>query len=127
MALVFKTLILVLVTISTNGFLMSNTTSAPCRDDQPNCQILDDNFAVCKDPQKARELCRRYCNFCDTVDGDWSVWGTWGGCDVTCGNGTRRRTRSCNNPAPAQGGMYCEGSSTETSDCGINKCPGSIE
>ncbi|WAR30267.1 CADN-like protein [Mya arenaria] len=56
---------------------------------------------------------QKECNIksCDTVvlfyshvDGHWSDWGLWSGCDVTCGNGARLRVRSCNNPAPVRDG-----------------------
>ena len=36
------------------------------------------------------------------VNGDWGVWGAWSTCSMTCGSGTRARSRSCDNPAPAQ-------------------------
>ena len=39
----------------------------------------------------------------------WGTWGTWGACSVTCGGGTRTRTKLCDSPAPANGGMDCVG------------------
>jgi len=44
---------------------------------------------------------------------------------VTCGQGTSQRSRKCDSPAPANGGLYCEGVSLETVVCGAShNCPG---
>ncbi|XP_035685697.1 SCO-spondin-like [Branchiostoma floridae] len=66
---------------------------------------------------------------CDTlvpcpVDGEWSDWGPWSGCSVTCGSGTETRDRSCTNPAPAHGGADCVGPDQEVQDCDTGvPCP----
>ncbi|WAR08204.1 TSP1-like protein, partial [Mya arenaria] len=57
------------------------------------------------------------------IDGAWSFWGSWGQCDVTCGNGTRSRVRTCDNPAPAHGGNVCPGDREQTITCIVNQCP----
>ena len=44
-----------------------------------------------------------------SVDGGWSIWGSWGTCFVTCGDGMRTRTRTCDNPPPANRGDDCPG------------------
>jgi len=49
------------------------------------------------------------------VDGKWSEWST---CSATCGGGTQ--TRTCNNPAPANGGADCVGDSSRT--CNTQAC-----
>ena len=59
-----------------------------------------------------------------SVDGGWSIWGSWGTCSVTCGNGTKARTRTCDNPPPANRGDDCPGPQQETSACLMNPCPG---
>ena len=43
------------------------------------------------------------------MDGIWGTWGTWTACSVTCGGGTRTRTKLCDSPAPANGGLDCTG------------------
>ena len=58
------------------------------------------------------------------VDGVWSGWVSWSDCDVTCGSGTQSRGRSCDNPAPANGGDVCSGSAVETTQCTLDICPG---
>ena len=49
------------------------------------------------------------------VNGAWTAWSA---CSATCGGGTR--TRSCTNPAPANGGLACAGSASET--CNTQAC-----
>jgi len=63
-------------------------------------------------------------NLKHTVDGGWSVWAGWGGCDVTCGSGTKSRTRTCDDPIPAHGGEYCLGINIDTVVCLVDTCPG---
>ena len=46
-------------------------------------------------------------------------WTTWGACSVTCGGGSQ--TRTCTNPAPANGGTPCAGSNTQA--CNVQPCP----
>ena len=60
----------------------------------------------------------RACNTqgCDVVvDGDWSAWSV---CSSLCGGGSQ--TRTCNNPAPANGGAACSGASSQP--CNTNGC-----
>src|SRR5690348_10060936 len=56
----------------------------------------------------------------DTVDapvnGGWTVWANEGTCDA----GLQKQTRTCTNPAPANGGTQCTGISTQTVPCLIN-------
>ena len=43
---------------------------------------------------------------------------------MTCGDGTKSRTRSCNNPAPFGGGSDCSGRSSESASCNNGACLG---
>ncbi|XP_057298171.1 SCO-spondin-like isoform X3 [Hydractinia symbiolongicarpus] len=56
------------------------------------------------------------------VHGQWSAW-VDGSCSQTCGNGIRARTRTCTNPAPANGGSTCDGASTSNIACNDGSCP----
>jgi len=60
------------------------------------------------------------------VDGNWASWGSWSGCSKTCGAGTKIRNRTCTNPAPAHGGLYCHGSKYGSKTCNTQLCPGII-
>merc|ERR1712054_699932 len=51
------------------------------------------------------------------VDGGWSNWGEYSECSVTCGGGTKTKTRTCTNPARANGGADCKGKSENTKEC----------
>ena len=60
------------------------------------------------------------CNAPKRIDG---AWGVWGACSKTCGGGTQ--TRTCSNPAPANGGLNCAGSTSQacnTQLCADNSC-----
>merc|ERR1712127_1029878 len=58
------------------------------------------------------------------VDGGWSQWSSSAPCSQTCGGGTRPRTRTCSNPAPANGGSACIGDSSDSESCNTEACPG---
>ncbi|XP_063695312.1 deleted in malignant brain tumors 1 protein-like [Bolinopsis microptera] len=51
------------------------------------------------------------------TDPDWSE------CSVYCGEGEQSRTRTCTNPAPANGGADCVGEAVQTQPCKLNECP----
>jgi len=53
---------------------------------------------------------------CSPVHGDWTAWST---CSLTCGGG--KKTRTCTNPAPSNGGDQCVGAEEEA--CNQNACP----
>ena len=56
------------------------------------------------------------------VNGGWSNT-TWRACDVQCGGGTQKGTRSCTNPAPVNDGALCEGLSIIEQKCNTQLCP----
>lgn len=54
--------------------------------------------------------------YASPVNGGWSDWSS---CSATCGGGTQ--TRTCTNPAPANGGAVCTGSASQS--CNTQACP----
>jgi len=48
---------------------------------------------------------KNYLNYLPTTNGAWGAWST---CSITCGSGGTQ-TRSCNSPAPSNGGAACVG------------------
>ncbi|XP_036834633.1 hemicentin-1 isoform X2 [Oncorhynchus mykiss] len=74
----------------------------------------------CEGPDTQTQLCKeRHC----PVDGKWSSWVSWGACSVSCGGGTRQRTRLCASPAPQHRGRQCEGNDVHIDFCNSDPCP----
>lgn len=51
------------------------------------------------------------------VDGMWSSWSAWTTCSKTCGCGIQTRTRTCDNPKPANNGTFCLGDGVQEQIC----------
>jgi len=56
------------------------------------------------------------------TDGGYSDFSDWTKCSAECNGGKQSRTRTCTNPAPANGGADCVGDATETRDCNTGNC-----
>jgi len=71
------------------------------------------------------EKCWRLICFvcCLSVNGGWTTWSEWQACSVVCGTGSQKRTRTCTQPAPANGGAGCSGDAEETQPCEEPACP----
>ena len=67
-----------------------------------------------------------FINFCLLVNGGYSEWQPYGACSKTCGGGVKKRTRTCTNPPPANGGKDCSGLGPDitTRKCNKQECPG---
>ena len=53
---------------------------------------------------------------------NWGNWNPWSQCSRTCGGGQQSRTRSKRNEA-SNGGMNCQGGTTENRACNGQGCP----
>ena len=59
-----------------------------------------------------------------SVDGGWSSWSSWSTCSPNC---THHKRRSCSEPVPANGGLFCRGRDMLSSRCGGGMCrPGHL-
>ncbi|CAL1572512.1 unnamed protein product [Knipowitschia caucasica] len=51
------------------------------------------------------------------IHGNWGKWAEFGPCSRSCRSGVQFRTRTCDNPRPANGGRICFGNSYEFRLC----------
>ena len=65
-------------------------------------------------------------------DPQWTAWGSWSSCSVTCGLGCVTRVRACVDVASPDGlapvensaGLACPGPDKHDNDCDAGMCPG---
>ncbi|XP_036371850.1 adhesion G protein-coupled receptor B2 isoform X2 [Megalops cyprinoides] len=74
---------------------------------------------LCSGPLRETRLCNNTATC--PVHGLWEEWSPWSLCSVTCGRGSRTRTRSC--VAPQYGGKACGGPEVQSKLCNIAVCP----
>ncbi|XP_041089778.1 adhesion G protein-coupled receptor B2 isoform X3 [Polyodon spathula] len=74
---------------------------------------------LCSGPLRETRLCNNTATC--PVHGLWEEWSPWSLCSVTCGRGSRMRTRTCS--APQHGGKACEGAEVQNKLCNIAVCP----
>ncbi|KAL3852004.1 hypothetical protein ACJMK2_015693, partial [Sinanodonta woodiana] len=70
----------------------------------------------------AKETKECFQGFCPK-DGKLSNWSSWTVCSLTCGNGTRSRSRSCVFEDGYPHGKNCEEHLNSTEPCSTNPCP----
>ncbi|KAJ8287344.1 hypothetical protein COCON_G00000030 [Conger conger] len=75
---------------------------------------------LCSGPLRESRTCNN--TLTCPVHGLWEEWSPWSLCSVTCGRGSRTRSRSC--MAPQHGGKTCGGPELQTKLCNIAVCPG---
>jgi len=63
------------------------------------------------------------------VNGEYTAWSEWESCSKSCGEGEQKRSRSCTNPRPANGGSDCSrlGKAVETKKCNLKNCASKME
>jgi leucine-rich repeat transmembrane protein FLRT len=59
-----------------------------------------------------------------TVTGIWTNWSDWSPCNAKCGQGFKRRIRTCTSVSPKDNGFDCNGNGTETVQCQNRECSG---
>ncbi|XP_033725154.1 cartilage intermediate layer protein 1-like [Pecten maximus] len=101
----------------------TSTTIRPKRssthgDDLPSSPTTNDGRVETTADPTARSQATRQ----TSVYGIWTTWAGWTACDVTCGGGTRSRTRICQKASSSD--LYCVGSSSESQTCSTWSCPG---
>lgn len=74
-------------------------------------------------PVVSQESQRQFSPFAPAVNGGWSSWSSWSECHPRCSKAGQKRTRTCTNPTPMNGGQMCLGPAQQKMDCNIG-CPG---
>ena len=88
------------------------------------CRVARSGQVVCSS-QMMIDLCMSVIVMWNVaVNGNWGSWTEWGSCTLSCGGGTRVRSRGCDSPAPSRNGRYCVGSDRQIDYCNKDDCPG---
>ncbi len=57
------------------------------------------------------------------TNGAWGKWNAWTECTAACNGGKRQRSRFCDTPFPAHGGLDCTGKRQQEEACNTQACP----
>ncbi|KAL8625611.1 hypothetical protein ACOMHN_043886 [Nucella lapillus] len=102
----------------TEWSICSLTCGNGTQDRTRTCQGPFHEGADCKGHTSERQGCKvREC----PVDGVWDEWSLWTKCSLSCGNGTRSRSRTC--IGPFHQGKDCEGHRAQWEPCNTHNCP----
>ncbi|WAR05389.1 CADN-like protein [Mya arenaria] len=80
-----------------------------------NDEVLFSLMTVCYKYRKVNDL--EKIPSLHITNGNWAEWTKWSSCDITCGNMTQTRRRTCTNPAPNHYGKNCTGPETDIQTC----------
>ena len=67
---------------------------------------------------KYKDVTECFVDYCK-IDGNWGKWNSWSKCKSNC---KKRRSRSCNNPAPVNRGRDCVGEDKDVKNCSGDNC-----
>ncbi|KAK2558439.1 Chymotrypsinogen 2 [Acropora cervicornis] len=95
--------------------------NASCEDSRYECSGWANRGACARNPSYMKTYCKKSCGLCRIAS--WGSWTSWSVCSKTCGNGLKKRTRTCSMPAAQNGGLACSGSSQQTARCNTQRCP----
>ena len=80
------------------------------------------NTQPCSVPGMKEEKAVNGWDFLILVHGGWGAWRSSGQCSQSCGGGSQYQSRSCDSPAPARGGNYCQGEHSQYRPCNVKTC-----
>jgi hypothetical protein len=78
------------------------------------------NGKYCEGDSEESHSCASLCQ----VDGSWSPWSSWSTCSPDC---VHYKRRTCSDPEPRNGGLYCKGRDQASSLCTGGICRGNFE
>ncbi|XP_033738097.1 SCO-spondin-like isoform X2 [Pecten maximus] len=74
-------------------------------------------------PRQKSDACPGSAGVKCRVKGAWALWVEWSACSVTCEDGRRTRTRTCDYPPANHGGEPCPGEDIQYKPCTEIMCP----
>jgi len=96
--------------IKPDGTILLHTLPSPnpCHYGHPCADVFPGYRATCVALDTTTAKCERI------VNGKYSAWSDFGACNADC---EKEKTRTCDNPAPSNGGAACVGPSSEVETC----------